>query len=333
MSHHPAPAPNQWLPLSVFAGVISFVLVHLSAALPATLGLLFLSPTPFLTAGFCYGHRALLTSLGCFALLMLLSQHGSEWLLLLLLVLAPTYLTGHSLLQVQLRLMPDKQWQARWPSLIQSLTSLSSYFSLLLLSASLLSMDYTSPHGTGLQGIIASTLQEQLDALDTTTTHMPEEAITDLRKQLTSLPLSLFIGQALWQWILFLALNGWFAHRLASKLRTAQAIRPSVFVTRTRVDYAHLVSLLLATLAMGFGSPPLAFIGHISCIILLLPYFLSAIVHAHKRLSRWTSALVFPVFIYSLLALLLTPALLVAAASAGWHCWNYLHSRQPRHKD
>lgn len=127
----------------------------------------------------------------------------------------------------------------------------------------------------------------------------------------------LVFAVSIWLWVGGLYVHGWIVQKML--IKTGKNLRPD-FAMKIFIPPNWLLSLLLiAALAALVGSESMKFLGNVTIIALMLPYFLLGAALMHETSKSWPSRRFFLFFIYFSTTLLFWPALLLATVGVLYH--------------
>ncbi len=165
---------------------------------------------------------------------------------------------------------------------------------------------------TGMQGYVYGVIMEVISQ----SVVQPEMA-NAMHQEAESLTYMLPAGM-IWFTMSLLTVNGWLAHRLVSA--SGQPLRPVFHADNAQLPPSLLAALCLAGLAAFIGGPVIAYLGQLTFLLLLLPYFFSAMFAVHRTMQHWPMKEVWLTGLYGLSLLVFWPALCIAVYAVLKHC-------------
>ena len=120
----------------------------------------------------------------------------------------------------------------------------------------------------------------------------------------------------IWLWGMLLYAHAWLTNRIL--LQNKRQVRPDMEVQPFLIPSWMLTLLAIAALATLIGSPSMSFLGKMTLLSLMLPYFFLGCTLMHLMCKTWTSGRFFIFFVYFMAVTQFWPVLILALIGL-WH--------------
>lgn len=303
---------NSHLTRSLIAGIVSAVLFM--AVLASGLGFffLFLPTLPLLIQGMEKGSRIALWACAIATFLIALAAGPLvSAIYLILLGLPAWYMARQAVLSRQFSLAPylaagkNSMTLTQWFPVGVIMMQLTLYACAII---ALFGLAYIGTPG-GMEAIVAQSLRENFKEVT--------GEYKEMLDQITDSFSFLIFSMTLWLWALSLYTHLWLANLFLIKRN--QAKRPDMMVRPFSLPNWMFSLIAICALASMIGGPTTAFLGKISLISLMLPYFFLGIAIMHTASLVWPSRKVFLFFIYFFMIAQLWPVFILSAIGIYFH--------------